>query len=108
MAIEQDGGTLGRRVYRKPTHTISYLNNASFHDPVQNQGVLNTLVHEAKVVCDCKSLQGKFYGPSKWLWKRGYFQGLKRWIWKMDMKKQEDGEKRKALIPYVGAMSQNI
>jgi hypothetical protein len=49
-------GSLGHRVYRKPTRTNLYLNTMSHHHPANIQAVLSTLVHHAKAVCDTNSL----------------------------------------------------
>jgi hypothetical protein len=50
-------GSLGRKVYRKPTHTNLYLNPASHHHPPPSkQAVLSILVHRATALCDKESL----------------------------------------------------
>jgi hypothetical protein len=40
-------GTLGHKVYRKPTHTSLYLNANAHHHPSSKQALLNTMVHRA-------------------------------------------------------------
>jgi hypothetical protein len=49
-------GSLGHKVYRKPTHTNLYLNLASHHHPSSKQAVLSTVVHRARALCDKESL----------------------------------------------------
>ncbi|XP_023713951.1 uncharacterized protein LOC111867940 [Cryptotermes secundus] len=50
-------GSLGHRVYRKPTHTNLYLNAKSHHHPSSKQAALSTLVHRARALCDQDSLR---------------------------------------------------
>ena len=49
-------GSLGHKVYRKPTHTNLYLNQLSHHHPANKQSVLSSLIHRAKPLCDQDSL----------------------------------------------------
>jgi hypothetical protein len=49
-------GSLGHTVYRKPTHTDLYLHAKSAHRPAQKKGVLHSLVHRARKLCDADSL----------------------------------------------------
>ncbi|XP_018576317.1 uncharacterized protein LOC108914886, partial [Anoplophora glabripennis] len=49
-------GTLGHRVYRKPTHTDRYLNAQSHHHPAQKQGIINTLIHRARIISEPRHL----------------------------------------------------
>jgi hypothetical protein len=49
-------GSLGRRVYHKPTHTNFYLHANSHHHPSNKQAVLSTLVHRARALYDHESL----------------------------------------------------
>jgi hypothetical protein len=52
-------GSLGHKVYCKPTHTNLYLNSNSHHHPSNKQAVLSTLVHMARSLCDQESLHGE-------------------------------------------------
>jgi hypothetical protein len=70
MEIEKDGhlpfldidiyrktdGSLGHKVYRKPTHTTLYLHQSSHHHPANKQSVLTSLTHRAITLCDQDSL----------------------------------------------------
>jgi hypothetical protein len=49
-------GSLGHKVYRKPTHTNLYLHQRSHHHPANKHSVLSSLVHRAKALCDQESL----------------------------------------------------
>jgi len=71
MEIEKDGhlpfldiniyrrndGSLGHKVYRKPTHNNLYLQHSSHHHPANKQSVLKYLTHRARTLCDQDSLQ---------------------------------------------------
>jgi hypothetical protein len=52
-------GSLGHKVYRKPTHTNLYLNSKSHHHPSNKQAVLSTLIHRARALCDEDSLRAE-------------------------------------------------
>lgn len=43
LIIRKEDGSLGHKVFRKSTHTESYLHTDSHHHPAQKFGVLNTL-----------------------------------------------------------------
>ena len=49
----QADGSLGHKVYRKPTHTDRYLHYKSFHHPSIKNSVFNkTLINRAKTICE--------------------------------------------------------
>jgi hypothetical protein len=52
-------GSLGHKVYHKPTHTNLYLNAKSHHHPSNKQAVLSTLIHRARALLDEDSLQAE-------------------------------------------------
>ena len=45
-------GSLGHRIYRKPTLTSLYLHQNSHHHPANKYSVLASLIHRAKALCD--------------------------------------------------------
>jgi hypothetical protein len=49
-------GSLGHKVYCKPTHTNLYLSAMSHHHPSNKQVVLSTLIHRTRTLCDEDSL----------------------------------------------------
>jgi hypothetical protein len=49
-------GSLGHKVYRKPTHTNLYLSARPHHHPSSKQAALSTLIHRARALCDQDSL----------------------------------------------------
>jgi hypothetical protein len=52
-------GSLGHKVYRKPTHTNLYLNAKSHHHPSNKQAVLSNLIYSTRALCDEDSLQAE-------------------------------------------------
>ncbi|XP_018573784.1 uncharacterized protein LOC108912855 [Anoplophora glabripennis] len=48
--------TLGHRVHRKPTCTDRYMNAESHHHPAQKQGIINTLIHRARIISEPRHL----------------------------------------------------
>lgn len=53
----KEGGSLGRMVYRKSTHTDWYLNSWSHHHPAQKRGVLLMLIDRAHQILDEQLLE---------------------------------------------------
>jgi hypothetical protein len=49
-------GSLGYKVYRKPTHTNLYLQQRSHHHLANKQSALTSLTHRDKILCDQDSL----------------------------------------------------
>ena len=72
LVKRKPNGTLGHKVYRKPTHTDRYLNARSNHHPRQKQGVIKTLTERAKRICEPKHLQAELRHLEKALQKNGY------------------------------------
>jgi len=52
-------GSLGHKIYWKPTHTNLYLHQNSHHHPANKHSVLASLVLRAKALCDEDSLAQK-------------------------------------------------
>jgi hypothetical protein len=48
--IYKTGGSLGHKVYCKPTHTILYLHQLSHHHPANKHSVLSSLIHRARAL----------------------------------------------------------
>ena len=49
-------GSLGHKIYRKPTHTNLYLHQNLHHHPANKHSALASLMHRAKGLCDDDSL----------------------------------------------------
>ena len=50
-------GSLGHKVFKKKTHTHSYLHADSHHHPAQKLGIINTLAIRASRICDVEHLK---------------------------------------------------
>jgi hypothetical protein len=57
--LRRPDGSLGRKFYRKPTHTSLYQNHGSHHHNSKKQAVLATLSHRARLLCDKESLHSE-------------------------------------------------
>jgi hypothetical protein len=57
--IHKADGSLGHKVYRKPTHTNLYIHQLSHHHPANRHSVLSSLIHTAHALCDQNSLSQK-------------------------------------------------
>ena len=55
----QEDGSLGHKVYRKPTHTDRYLHYNSFHHPSIKSSVCKTLINRAKTICEVDNIEGE-------------------------------------------------
>jgi hypothetical protein len=56
LVSRRPDSSLGQNVYREPTHTDLYLHAKSAHLPAQKKGVLLSLIHLARRLCDADSL----------------------------------------------------
>ena len=52
----RNDGSLGHKVYCKPTHINLYLQQSSHHHPANKQSVLTSLIQRARTLCDQDSL----------------------------------------------------
>ena len=108
-------GTLGHKVYRKPTHTDLYLNGKSHHHPSQKNAVLCSLIHRAKRISDKDNLKGELKHLKKTFIDNGYshFQVQKahKRAFRPDKEDGPDEERppaSKAILPYVSTVSGTI
>ena len=106
-------GTLGHRVYRKPTHTDLYLNKNSHHHPLQKSTVLRTLLHRAIMVSDSDSLPDEISHLCTTFKQNNYSnRDINKALRKINSNKSNDQPKKdykgRAFIPYVGTVSSKI
>jgi hypothetical protein len=120
MGMERDGrvpfldidiyrrpnGSLGHRVYRKPTHTNLYLNSSSHHHPSNKHAVLSTLVHRARALCDQESLHGELVFLGDIFRQNGYIDRQIRRALNPPLRVGQSDEKPDsvAFLPYVGTI----
>ncbi|GJQ77972.1 hypothetical protein Trydic_g2333 [Trypoxylus dichotomus] len=86
MKLEEDGqlplldvlvnrnrdGTLGHRVYRKPTHTDRYLHYNYNHHPKQKCAVIKTLVDRTTRICEPQHIEQELQYLNQALQANGY------------------------------------
>jgi hypothetical protein len=97
-------GSLGHKVYRKPTHTNLYLNAKSHRHPSNKQAVLSTLIHRARPLCDEDSLQAELVFL-KDIFKGNGYNALNR----RPYLPQPDNEPHSvAFLPFVGTVFNRI
>jgi hypothetical protein len=100
-------GSLGHKVYRKPTHTNLYLNSNSHHHPSNKQAVLSTLVHRARSLCDQESLHSELEFLRTAFRQNGYSNRQIRRALNSPARVAPTPEKPDsvAVLPYVGTIS---
>lgn len=72
VEIEKTNGRLAHSVYRKSTHTDSYLNGALHHQPVQKNTLIKTLMNRAIRISEPKYLKKEERHLKNVLRKNGY------------------------------------
>ena len=133
MEIEQDNqipfldvlvrrnrdGTLGHRVYRKPTHTDRYLHATSHHHPSQKNSVISSLVYRALTISEPTSLDEELKHLNQTLTRNGYNskninQTTKRLKNKISSPNdtetldKERERKKKVVLPYLQGTTERI
>ena len=77
LLIIQKDGSLGHKVYRKPTHTDRYLHYNSFYRSSIKNSVCKTLINRAKTICEVDNIEGELEHLRSVLKMNGY---LKKFI----------------------------
>ena len=72
LVTRKNDGTLGHKVYRKPTHTGRYLNAHSHHHPAQKRGIIATLATRARRICEQPELAPELETLKDSLERNGY------------------------------------
>ena len=108
LAIQEDG-SLGHKVYRKPTHTDRYLHYNSFHHPSIKNSVRKTLINRAKTICEVDNTEGELDHLRSVLKMNGY---PKKFMYNATITRQDIREKTEyqslASLPYIGSVSHKI
>ena len=107
-------GELTTTVYRKPTHTGSFLKYDSHHPLHQKLGVVRTLSHRARVVCSDTSARQKELDNIKdslsncdypeWIIRKGQKEQLHH----TNQEEPEDEHRRFACVPFVKGVTEPI
>ena len=74
MLVIQEDGSLGHKVYRKPTHTDRYLHYNLFHHSSIKNSLCKTLINRAKTICKVDNIEGEFEHLRSVLKMNGYLR----------------------------------
>ena len=108
LSIKEDG-SLGHKVYRKPTHTDRYLNYNSFHHPSIKNSVCKTLVNRAKTICDDDSIHDELEHLRNVLSINGFPRHLIENAMKTPKRRTQENEYHSYVcLPYIGPASHKI
>jgi len=116
LISRKEDGTLGHQVYRKKTHTNSYLHANSYYHPSQKSGVLNTLAVRAFRISDPDHLKEeiehltsvfKNLGYKEWSIKKAIRRAQDKALSKHPPEdKKEDSEK--VYLPFIQGITNKI
>jgi hypothetical protein len=103
-------GSLGNRVYRKPTHINLYLNAGSHHHPSNKQAAFSTLVHRARALCDQDSLPAELAFLRDTFRQNGYNdRQISRVLnQRPHINQPNDNQDTVTFLPYVGTIFNRI
>ncbi|MGR8650110.1 hypothetical protein ACNGQH_25240, partial [Escherichia coli] len=111
LVCRKPDGSLGHRVYRKPTHTDRYLHKTSNHHPRQKRGVIKTLVDRANRICEPAHLQDELKHLTAAFQANGYSrQEIKRSTNanRRHKDKEEGALSGFALLPFIKGVTDRI
>ena len=108
LSVIQEDGSLGHKVYRKPTHTDRNLPN-SFHHPSIKNSVCKTLINRAKTICEVDNIERELEHLRSVLKMNGH---PKKFIDNAMKTRQQVREKTEyqfsVSLPYIGSASHKI
>ena len=116
LMSRKEDGTLGHQVYRKKTHTDSYLHADSYHHPSQKSNVLNTLAVRAFRISDPDHIKDEIEHLTSVFKNIGY----KEWSIKKAIRRAQDralsehppGDKKeyqgKVYLPFIQGITDKI
>jgi hypothetical protein len=111
MTRKQDG-TIEHKVFRKKTHTDSYLHAQSHHHPSQKMGVLNTMAIREARISDKEHLKEEVDHLTKVFKNIGYRdRDIKKAIDKKDRRTSAQNDQNsniKAFLPYIQGVTDKI
>ena len=109
LLIIQEDGSLGHKVYRKPTHTDRYLHYNSFHHPSIKNSVCKTLINRAKTICEVDNIEGELEHLRSVLKMNGYPKKFIDNAMKTRQHVREKAEYQSSVsLPYIGSASHKI
>ncbi|XP_075924849.1 uncharacterized protein LOC142925636 [Petromyzon marinus] len=102
-------GSLGHSVYRKPTHTDSYLKPDSHHHPAQNNSLIKTLYHRTHCISDQHHLTSELKHVHLALKRNGYSDRTIRQAVSPSIQKQPlDTPVKTITLPYIAGVTKKI
>jgi hypothetical protein len=112
LITRKQDGTLGHKVFRKKTHTDSYLHADSHHHPSQKMGVLNTMATRAARISDKDHLKEEIDHLTKVFKNIGYRdRDIAKAMDKKDKKAHTQNDQTsnlKAFLPYIRGVTDKI
>ena len=116
LIIRKEDGSLGHKVFRKSTHTESYLHTDSHHHPAQKLGVLNTLAIRALRISDSEHINEEKRHLVSTFKNIGYKDHeIKKAIKKAEMrlsspipKEQDQPQGGKVFLPYIQGVTDKM
>jgi hypothetical protein len=112
LMIRKQDGTLGHKVFRKKTHTDSYLHADSHHHPSQKMGVLNTMATRAARISDKEHLEEEINHLTRVFKNIGYREkDIKKAMNKkerMTKVQNDQTSNQKAFLPYIRGVTDKI
>ena len=104
-----DDGSLGHKVYRKPTHTDRYLHYNSFHHPSIKNSVCKTLINRAKTICEVSNIDDELEHLRNVLKMNGYPRHFIDNAMKTPQSIHQKIEYQSSVcLPYIGPASHKI
>ena len=109
LLIIQEDGSLGHKVYRKPTHTDRYLHYNSFRHPSIKNSVCKTLIDRARTICEVDNIEGELEHLRSVLKMNGYPKKFINNAMKTRQHVREKTEYQSSVsLPYIGSASHKI
>ena len=112
LIYKKTDGSLGHKVFRKKTHTDSYLDADSHHHPTQKLGIINTLATRASTICDDKHLKEEQGNLVKVFKSIGYKENDIRKTFKKPLGKPRNplqrNDKKRAYLPYIQGVTDKV
>ena len=112
LVLRRTDGSLGHKVYRKPTHTNRYLHKQSNHHPSQKRAVLKTLVDRARRICEPRYLDDELRHLELALQANGYSVGEVRRAVRPRRTARPEVDSREtvgfAALPYIHGVTDRI
>ena len=112
LVYKKTDGYLGHKVFRKKTHTDSYLEADSHHHPAQKLGIINTLATRASRICDAEHLKEEQGNLVRVFKNIGYKENdIRRTLRKpvgILKNPQQRKDKKRAYLPYIQGVTDKV